>query len=105
MKNSSQKHRRLKYHKQVKKNSVSSASYMTSLLSTVIIVLSGITQLTLAIVIACPIITVGAVVAAKDLLLNNAVQKNWGGISRPQRRRSNPRLRYASHTLGQLRLW
>jgi drug/metabolite transporter (DMT)-like permease len=50
------------------------ASYMTPLLSTLILISSGFTQLTSTIVIACLLITGGAVVAAKDLIFSGKTQ-------------------------------
>lgn len=50
------------------------ASYMTPLLSTLILVASGFTQLTPTIVIACLLITGGAAVAAKDLVFYRRIQ-------------------------------
>ncbi|MES9902478.1 MAG: EamA family transporter [Sedimenticola sp.] len=44
------------------------ASYMTPLLSTLILIISGFAQLTSIIVIACLLITAGSAVAAKDLI-------------------------------------
>ena len=46
------------------------ASYMAPLLSTLILIVAGYAQLTLIVVLACLLITLGAMVAAKDLLMN-----------------------------------
>ena len=46
------------------------ASYIAPLLSTLILILAGFSELTTIVVIACVLITLGAIVAAKDLLLN-----------------------------------
>ena len=46
------------------------ASYLAPLLSTLILIVTGYAKLTTIVVVACLLITVGAIVAAKDLLLN-----------------------------------
>lgn len=45
------------------------ASYASPLLSTMVLVAAGFASLTMSVVIACFLITLGAVIAAKDLLL------------------------------------
>ncbi len=46
------------------------ASYIAPLLSTLILILAGYAQLTMIVLVACLLITFGAMVAAKELLLN-----------------------------------
>lgn len=46
------------------------ASYIAPLLSTLILIITGFAELTTTVVVACVLITIGAIVAAKDLLLN-----------------------------------
>lgn len=51
------------------------SSYIAPLLSTLILIITGYAELTLIIVLACIFITVGAIVAAKDLLLSKHGRK------------------------------
>lgn len=51
------------------------ASYLAPLLSTLILIVSGLAELTVLVVSSCVLITLGAVIAAKDLLLNQANRK------------------------------
>ena len=48
------------------------ASYASPLLSTLVLVLSGYAALTWPVVVACLLITLGALIAAKDMLFKNA---------------------------------
>jgi drug/metabolite transporter (DMT)-like permease len=49
------------------------ASYASPLLSTIILVLAGRTQLTLTLALACVLITLGAIWASKDMLFKRGV--------------------------------
>jgi drug/metabolite transporter (DMT)-like permease len=50
------------------------ASYASPLLSTIVLVMAGKTLLTWSIVLACLFITIGAVLASKDMILGSAKQ-------------------------------
>ncbi len=45
-------------------------SYLAPLLSTLILIATGFAELTIIVVLACVLITLGAVIAARDLLLS-----------------------------------
>ncbi len=47
------------------------SSYMAPLLSTLVLIMTGFAEFTTVIVLACILITLGAIVAAKDLLISN----------------------------------
>ena len=47
------------------------SSYLAPLLSTLILIIAGFAELSIVIVVACLLITVGAIIAAKDLIFSN----------------------------------